>query len=140
MDEISKEIENNLPDIEEAIEDSEAREAFKIVRFVFSKVVYMIILSVIAVLLILIALLNIKRYGFLIWYGVIFVLSSIPFITICQFIRVAETDIDSKGVVDIINYVFNKINMYSVGFFIIGIVSIALSIILRTIDKQNAGE
>ncbi len=140
VDEVSKEIENNLPDIEEALEDSEAREAFKIVRFVFSNVVYMIILGVIAMFLLLIALLNIKRYGFLIWYGVIFVLSSIPFITICQFIRVAETDIDSKGVVDIINYVFNKINMYSVGFFIIGIVSIALSIILRTIDKQNAGE
>lgn len=140
VDEISKEIAKELPDIEEAINDSEAREAFKIVRFIFSNVVYMMILGIIAVLLILIALLNLKRYGFLIWYGVIFIISSLPFITICQFISMVETDIDSKGVIDIINHIFNKLNMYSTGFFIIGIVSIAVSIILRTIDKQNVNE
>ena len=140
VDEISKEIAKELPDIEEAINDSEAREAFKIVRFIFSNVVYMMILGIIAVLLILIALLNLKRYGFLIWYGVIFIISSLPFITICQFISMVETDIDSKGVIDIINHIFNKLNMYSTGFFIMGIASITVSIILRTIDKQNVNE
>ena len=140
VDEISKEIAKELPDIEEAINDSEAREAFKIVRFIFSNVVYMMILGIIAILLILIALLNLKRYGFLIWYGVIFIISSLPFITICQFISMVETDIDSKGVIDIINHIFNKLNMYSTGFFIMGIASIAVSIILRTIDKQNVNE
>ena len=138
VDEISKEIEKELPDIEEAINDSEAREAFRIVRFIFSNVVYMIILGVIAVLLILIALLNLKRYGFLIWYGVIFILSSLPFITICKFISMLETDIDSKGVVDIINHIFGKLNMYSTGFFIIGAVSIAIAVILRAIDRTNS--
>lgn len=140
VDEISKEIAKELPDIEEAINDSEAREAFKIVRFIFSNVVYMMILGIIAVLLILIALLNLKRYGFLIWYGVIFIFASLPFITICQFISMVETDIDSKGVIDIINHIFNKLNMYTTGFFIMGIASITVSIILRTIDKQNVNE
>lgn len=138
VDEISKEIEKNLPDIEEAINDSEAREAFRIVRFIFSNVVYMIILGIIAVLLILIALLNLKRYGFLIWYGVIFIISSLPFIIICKFISMVETDIDSKGVIDIINHIFGKLNMYSTGFFIIGAVSIAIAVILRAIDRTNS--
>ena len=97
-------------------------------------------LGIIALFLILIALLNLKRYGFLIWYGVIFVLSSLPFITIYQFISMAEAEVDSKGVIDIINHIFSKLNMYSMGFFIIGILSIAVAIILRIIDKQNAVE
>lgn len=140
IDEISKEIENELPDIEESINDSEAREAFKIVRFIFSDVVYMIILSVIAVFLILITLLNLKRYGFLIWYGVIFILSSLPFITICRFVRLVETDIDSKGVINIINHIFDKLNMYSIGFFMIGIACMVLAIVLRRNNKQIVSE
>ena len=140
VDEISKEIEKNLPDIEEALEDSEAREAFKIIRFIFSNVVYMIILSVIAVFLILITLLNLKRYGFLIWYGVIFIFASLPFITICRFVRLVETDIDSKGVIDIVNHIFDKLNMYSIGFFMIGVVCMILAIILRRNNKQIISE
>ena len=140
VDEVSKEIENNLPDIEEALEDSEAREAFKIIRFIFSNVVYMIIFGVIAIFLILIALLNLKKYGFLIWYGAIFIISSLPFVVICKFVRLVETEIDSKGVIDIINHVFNKLNMYSFGFLITGIILIAIACILRASDRINNQE
>ena len=99
-----------------------------------------VIFGVIAIFLILIALLNLKKYGFLIWYGAIFIISSLPFVVICKFVRLVETEIDSKGVIDIINHVFNKLNMYSFGFLITGIILIAIACILRASDRINNQE
>ena len=135
--EISKEIEKNLPDLEEAMNDSEAREAFRIVRFIFSNLVFTIISCVIMSLLIFILLLNLKNYSFLIWYGVIFVIASAPFVALCSIIPTLTTDIDSKAVIDIIGFVFGKLNMYSLIFFITGAVFITVAVVLRTIDRVN---
>ena len=135
--EISKEIEKNLPDLEEAMNDSEAKDVFGILRLIFSNLVFTIILCVIATLLIFILLLNLKNYSLLIWFGIIFVIASVPFVALCSIIPTLTTDIDSKAVIDIIEFIFGKLNMYSLIFFVTGAVFITVAVVLRTIDRVN---
>ena len=137
VDEVSKEVEKNLPDFKESIDDSNAKEAIKIVRFVFGSVALTILISIISVLLLLILLLNLKRYNYLVWIGIIFILSSVPFVALSNLVPMLSTDIDSKAVIDIIGFVFGKINLYSVIFLISGIVCVTLAIVLKTISNAN---
>lgn len=137
IDEISNEVAKEIPDVTESLNDSETKDAIKIVRFVFGKVVYMALLGIIAVLLLLIALLNFKKYSFLIWYGVIFVVSSLPFVVVSKLVTSLVYEVDSKGLLEIINYVFGKLNLYSTIFFVGGILFIVIAVLLRTIDNAN---
>ena len=138
--EISKEIEKNLPDLEEAIDDTDAKETFDILRFVFGPIVYTLLICIIVVLLVFILLLNIKRYSFLIWFGVIFIISSVPFVAISRIVPALITESESRGLIDITKYVFDKLNTYSFGFLITGIILIVLACILKASDSTNNQE
>ncbi len=137
IDEISNEVAKEIPDVTESLNDPETKDSIRLVRFIFGKVVYIVLFAVITILLVLIALLNLKNYGFLIWYGVIFVLSSAPFVLVSKFVTAVTYEIDSKGLLEIINYVFGKLNLYSTIFFIGGILFIVIAVLLRTIDRAN---
>ena len=84
-------------------------------------------------------LLNLKRFSFLIWFGVIFILSSAPFVTLTSILSAATYDIDSRGVIDAIKLMLNKLTYYSLGFFLLGAALIVIAIILRskTPEKTN---
>ncbi len=139
VDEISQEIANSIPELEESIDDPDVKDAFKIVRFIFGKAVYAALISTIAILLVFIFLLNLKRFSFLIWFGVIFILSSAPFVTLTAILSAATYDIDSRGVIDAIKLMLNKLTYYSLGFFLLGAALIVIAIILRskTPEKTN---
>lgn len=135
--EISKKIEESIPDVKEAIEESNIRESIKIVRFVFGKVVYLLLIGIILILLLGLLLLNSKRFGYLIWYGIIFMVSALPFIGIVEIARMSNVESNSKAFIDILQTIINKFSLYSNIVFIVGVIFCVLAIILRNIDRIN---
>lgn len=140
VNEISKEIADSIPSIKEEMEKSDVTDAIRIVRFIFSGVVYAILVGIILFLLIIIILLNLNKNSYLIWLGVIFMLSSAPLVLITKVMSYASIESNSKAVFSIIDLVTSKLSFYSYGFFIVGIISIAIAIISRTIQKAETVE
>ena len=135
--ELSVEIEKSIPDMKKEIEETNAREVIKIIRFVFSRAVYITLVLIILFLVLFIFLLNYQNFNFLIWYGVIFIASSLPFMTISNVVSTINIESDSKAIIDTIMTVINKLSIYSNIFFIIGILCIVIVVISKAIKKQN---
>ena len=140
VNEISKEIADSIPSIKEEMEKSDVTDAIRIVRFIFSGVVYAILVGIILFLLIIIILLNLNKNSYLIWLGVIFMLSSAPLVLITKVMSYASIESNSKAVFSIIDLVTSKLSFYSYGFFIVGIIFIAIAIISRTIKNVETVE
>lgn len=140
VNEISKEIADSIPSIKEEMEKSDVTDAIRIVRFIFSGVVYAILVGIILFLLIVIILLNLNKNSYLIWLGVIFMLSSAPLVLISRVMSYASIESNSKAVFSIIDLVTSKLSFYSYGFFIVGIIFIAIAIISRTIKNVETVE
>ena len=136
IDNLSKEIEEQLPDIKKEVDDSDFATVVKIVRIIFSKAMVMVFIVVIAILALLIVLLNLKNYRYGIWLGVIFIISSLPFVIIGN----ANITIDveaSKALKDAIQFALDRIASSALIFFIAGIALIVLTIIIRIIKKHR---
>lgn len=140
VEDISKEVEKSIPDMKKEIEDSEAKDVIGIIRFVFSSVVYIALVTVILILLLIILLLNRKKYNFLIWYGVIFMIASLPIVLFTSFVSSIEIESNSRAMIDIIKSVFNKLSLYSYIFFFMGIILIIVAVILKTATTQDEAE
>ena len=136
VDRLSKGIEEKLPDVKKMVEDSDFSTSIKVVRIAFSNTMVMIFIVLISILSLLIVLLNLRKYSYGIWLGIIFIIASLPFIIISSIKTVVSTEVDVKALKELIKYVISKTTAQAFIFFVIGILFIVFTIIMRMVFKK----
>lgn len=137
VDRLSKGIEEKLPDVKKMVEDSDFSTSIKVVRIAFSNTMVMIFIVLISILSLLIVLLNLRKYSYGIWLGIIFIIASLPFIIISSIKTVVSTEVDVKALKELIKYVISKTTAQAFIFFVIGILFIVFTIIMRIVFKKS---
>lgn len=135
VDELAKGVEKHLPDIQKMVDDSDMSLSIKILRIIFSNTMLMVFIILISILALLIVLLNLKKYAYGIWLGVISIVAALPFIIVSNLTAVISSDIEVKAVKDIIKYILGKTVAWAYVFLFVGIALIVLTIIVRIITK-----
>ena len=137
VDRLSKGIEEKMPDVKKMVEDSDFSTSIKIIRIIFSDTMVMVFIVLIAILSLLIVLLNLKKYSYGLWLGIIFIISSLPFIIASSIKTVVSTEVDVKALKELIKYAISKTSAQAFIFFVIGILFIAFTIIMRIVFRKS---
>lgn len=139
-DEMVEEFKSNINEISEHID--EALPNIKDFDVAFNidigiKIMYGGFIIVMIAFLALIFWLNIKNHSFLKWYGLIFIVSSLPFVILTSFARVIVSQTNLDAFVKLAIVITNKLKLYSSLTIIMGVLCIVISFISAAIEKSN---